>query len=137
MQRVEVAVGILYRSSGELLVQERRVGTDCAGQWEFPGGKQEAGETIGEAICRELHEELAIKVQGVSELTVLTHDYPHALVRLHVFLVERWQGEVVASEGQQLAWLLPTAIRGLDLLAAAYPLLDLAEAALAERASAV
>ncbi len=120
----------MHLPSGELLVQERRKGTDCAGQWEFPGGKQETGETINAALLREFDEELGVKLTQFDELTVLEHDYDHANVRLHTFLIRSWQGEVAPREGQELKWLRPNEIRQLDLLAAAYSLLDLAEAAI-------
>lgn len=130
-KRIEVAVGILCREDGHFLVQERRAGTDCAGQWEFPGGKQEVDESIEAALVRELNEELGIDITTPAPLTVWEHDYDHAQVRLHTFLIRDWQGEANALEGQQIAWLLPDDIRQLNLLAAAHPLLGLAVSALA------
>ncbi len=131
-KRIEVAVGIMCLPTGEMLVQERRQGTDCAGQWEFPGGKQEAGETISAALVREFDEELGVQPTLFTELTVIEHGYDHANVRLHTFLIKGWLGDATPREGQKLKWLQPDRIRHLDLLAAAYPLLGLAEQAISE-----
>src|SRR3546814_368024 len=54
----EVAVGILVRADGALLLSSRPAGKPYAGYWEFPGGKLEAGETVEQALRRELEEEL-------------------------------------------------------------------------------
>ncbi len=125
--RVEVAVGILSKATGELLVQQRRQGTDCAGQWEFPGGKLEADESPLGALARELREELSIEIDLAScePLTVLEHDYSHAKVRLHTYRITRWSGEPQGTEGQTIVWADPSEILKLDLLEAAYPLLKL------------
>lgn len=121
--RVQVAVGILVGENQTLLIQQRRAGTDCAGYWEFPGGKLEAGESPKEALRRELREELAITITEVEFLGKLCHDYAHARVLLHSFLVHRWSGEVSGAEGQMIAWDVPDKLIEYELLAAAYPLL--------------
>ena len=109
------------------MVQERRIGTDCEGQWEFPGGKQEPQESIANTLTRELEEELDDTPSKFAALTILEHEYAHAHVRLHTFIVSKWDGEISSKEGQKVAWLVPEKIRELDLLEAAYPLLSLAE----------
>ncbi|VTU14615.1 8-oxo-dGTP diphosphatase [Variovorax sp. SRS16] len=64
-KHTEVAVGILIRSDDDaLLLSTRPEGKPYAGYWEFPGGKLEAGETVEQALRRELHEELGITIAG-------------------------------------------------------------------------
>lgn len=77
-----------------------------AGLWEFPGGKVEAGETPRIALARELREELAIDVEqdDLEAFAFASHDYPKFHLLMPVFLCRRWEGEVKAIEGQQLAW---------------------------------
>lgn len=129
-KRLQVAVGILVRPSGDLLIQQRRAGTDCAGQWEFPGGKLEAGETAEQALARELQEELNIVIDEPIFMTCLEHDYEHAHVSLHTYMIHDWQGEAEGLEGQKIVWGQPEKLREYDLLEAAYPLLELAKAQL-------
>ena len=59
---VDVAVGILVRPDGRLLLASRPEGKPYSGYWEFPGGKLEPGETVAHALKRELHEELGIDI---------------------------------------------------------------------------
>lgn len=125
-KRLQVAVGILVDPSGELLIQQRRAGTDCAGQWEFPGGKLEAGETAEQALTRELLEELNIVISEPAFLTCLEHNYDHAHVTLHTYLIHKWQGEPEGREGQAIVWGPPQILSEYDLLEAAYPLLECA-----------
>jgi 8-oxo-dGTP diphosphatase len=99
-----VAVGILVRPDGQFLLTTRPPGKSYAGHWEFPGGKFEAGETVEDALARELHEELGVHVQHIERWREQVVDYPHALVRLHFCKVTHWQGELVMQEDQQFAW---------------------------------
>lgn len=122
--RVQVAVGILVDDEGMLLVQQRQAGTACAGQWEFPGGKLEAGESPQQALRRELQEELGIDNLSLEWLTRLDHEYEHAHVSLHTYVVEQWAGEVRGLEGQDIAWKPAADLRDVDLLEGAWPLLD-------------
>lgn len=122
-KHTEVAVGILIRQDGALLLSTRPEGKAYAGYWEFPGGKIEAGETVTEALRRELHEELGVTIASATEWRVTEHDYPHALVRLHWCKVFDWQGEFEMREGQQMAWqTFPLTVS--PVLPGAYPVLD-------------
>ncbi len=104
-KHTEVAVGVLIRAAdGALLLSTRPEGKPYAGYWEFPGGKVEPGETVEQALRRELHEELGIVIDGAAVWKVTEHDYPHALVRLHWCKVTAWQGEFEMREGQQMRW---------------------------------
>lgn len=120
----EVAAGILLRGDGEMLLSSRPEGKPYAGYWEFPGGKIEAGETVEQALRRELQEELGITITAVQPWKVTEHDYPHALVRLHWCKVFEWRGEFEMREGQQMAWQTwPPTVR--PLLPGAFPVLEM------------
>jgi 8-oxo-dGTP diphosphatase len=106
---VDVAVGVLVERDaqgreGRFLLTSRPAGKVYAGYWEFPGGKLEAGETVEQALRRELHEELGIVIGAAHPWKVEIMDYPHARVRLHFCKVYEWQGEVEMREQQTMAW---------------------------------
>ena len=119
----EVAVGVLVRSDGAFLLCSRPVGKAYAGYWEFPGGKLEQGETVEQALRRELEEELGIVIDGATPWRESVVDYPHALVRLHFCKVHSWQGALQMREGQQAHWQqLPVTVA--PVLAGTIPVLD-------------
>jgi len=103
---IDVAVGILVKPTGEILMARRPEGKPYAGYWEFPGGKVEQHEEILSALVREFREELGIEIDPNSTQAWCgcAHRYPHAHVRLHFYLCHAWQGEPLGLEGQQLAW---------------------------------
>jgi 8-oxo-dGTP diphosphatase len=106
---VDVAVGVLVQRDvhgreGEFLLTSRPHGKVYAGHWEFPGGKVEAGESVEQALRRELNEELGITIGAAHPWQVELFDYPHALVRLHFCKVFDWIGDFRMLEGQQMAW---------------------------------
>ena len=101
---VDVAVGVLIDADGRFLLTSRPAGKVYAGYWEFPGGNLEAGESVDDALRRELHEELGITIGAVQPWKVEIVDYPHALARLHFCKVFDWQGEFQMREQQAMAW---------------------------------
>ena len=104
---VDVAAAILLRqgSAGtEYLLAQRPVGKVYAGYWEFPGGKVEAGETVQQALVRELQEELGIRIERAWPWLTREFVYPHAHVRLKFFQVPSWQGEIVPKEHSGIVW---------------------------------
>jgi 8-oxo-dGTP diphosphatase len=109
---VDVAVGVLIDGEGRFLMTSRPVGKVYADHWEFPGGKLESGETVAQALRRELNEELGIDIGEAHPWQVEMVDYPHALVRLHFCKVYEWAGEFEMREGQTMAWeQLPVQVR--------------------------
>lgn len=101
---IDVAVGILMKPNGDVLLGSRPEGKPYAGYWEFPGGKVEAGEAVIDALKREFAEEIGVQLLSAEPWCGVEHVYPHAHVRLHFFISREWQGEPRALEGQQLAW---------------------------------
>ena len=101
---VDVAVGVLIDGADRFLLTSRPPGKVYAGYWEFPGGKFEPGETVEQALARELHEELGITIGTAHPWQVEIVDYPHARVRLHFCKVFEWSAEFEMREGQTMAW---------------------------------
>ena len=101
---VEVAVGILIEPGGSFLMTTRPPGKVYAEHWEFPGGKLESGESVEQALRRELQEEIGVTIGPVQMWKTQLVDYPHALVRLHFCKVFSWTGELHMREGQSFSW---------------------------------
>jgi 8-oxo-dGTP diphosphatase len=101
---IDVAVAILIRADGRVLLAQRPAGKVYGGWWEFPGGKVEAGEAAPHALARELHEELGVEAERAYPWITRDFTYPHATVRLHFFRVLAWRGEPHGREGQAFAW---------------------------------
>jgi 8-oxo-dGTP diphosphatase len=119
---VHIAAGALRNERGEILICQRPAHKLYPGEWEFPGGKVEAGENAERALERELHEELGITVTQARPLIRLRHEYPELAVDLDTWLVTAWQGEPRSSEHPATAWVLPDAISRWQLLAADRPI---------------
>ena len=120
---VDVAVGVLIRPDDSFLLTSRPPGKVYESYWEFPGGKLEAGESVEQALRRELTEEIGITIGAVQPWKIELVDYPHALVRLHFCKVFDWSGELQMREGQHFAWQqLPVQV--LPVLPGTVPVLD-------------
>jgi A/G-specific adenine glycosylase len=98
-----VTAGVIRRGNTVLLSRRPANGL-LGGMWEFPGGKQEPGESLAECLPRELKEELGIAVRVGNEIGVFKHAYTHFKVVLHAFECEIVEGDPrpLASDG--LEW---------------------------------
>ena len=110
--RVHVAAGVLRDRRGRILLARRTAGRDLAGAWEFPGGKVEPGESPREALARELHEELGIRVVAAEPFIAVPQAYPAKRIVLDVFTVTAYEGTPKGREKQALAWAPPEKLAG-------------------------
>ena len=120
---LEVAVAVLLRVDGRVLLARRPVGKVYAGYWEFPGGKVEPGESVMNALAREIREELGVEVERAHPWITRVFTYPHATVRLHFYRVLAWRGEPQAAEHEELSWERPESVGVAPLLPANGPVL--------------
>lgn len=114
----------LYDAQGRVLIAQRPQGKHQAGRWEFPGGKVAPGESEGQALARELHEELGIDVAASRPFMRLEHSYPDRSVELSMWIVERFSGTPRSLDGQQLRWVAPADLVHADLLEADRPFVE-------------
>ena len=102
---VDVAVGVLIREDGRVLLASRPEGKPYAGYWEFPGGKIEAGETPQEALKREIMEELDTEVAVGEWIETVEYDYPGFHLSMDCFWCEIVKGDLVLKEHEAARWL--------------------------------
>ncbi|MGQ9834232.1 MAG: A/G-specific adenine glycosylase [Candidatus Villigracilaceae bacterium] len=98
-----VTAGILRREGRVLLAQRPPKGL-LGGLWEFPGGKQEDGESLQSCLQRELQEELGIEVETGVQVGVFRHAYTHFQITLHAFECTLKTGEPHPIQANQIAW---------------------------------
>lgn len=107
MKKQSVAVGIARQSKDYILFSKRASSQHCAGFWELPGGKIHFNEDPEDALKREWYEELGVRVTRLSPFIELTHNYSDLQVKLFVFEVDEYEGDVRGCEKQDLAWINP------------------------------
>jgi len=100
---VHVAVGVIIHQD-EILISQRKAEAHQGGLWEFPGGKVEPGESVQQALSRELQEELGISPSVVTPLFCVKHQYSDKWVCLDIWAVQQFSGEPYGLEGQAWKW---------------------------------
>jgi 8-oxo-dGTP diphosphatase len=119
---IRVAAAVIEDGFGRILLARRPVGAHQGGLWEFPGGKVEPGEAIGEALRREIAEELGIEVLAHRPLIRVRHAYADRHVILDVHRVTDYRGRPAGLEGQPLAWAHPAELDRYEMPAADRPI---------------
>lgn len=125
--RLQVAVGVVKNSQGEILISLRDQKLHQGGLWEFPGGKVEPQESVEQALRRELKEELGITVISETPLITIQHQYPDLAVELKVFLVEDYSGDAVSRLGQPCHWVKPAELNHYAFPSANWPIIIAAQ----------
>ena len=101
----QIAVGIIVNQKNELLIALRPNDVMLGGLWEFPGGKKENGETLTEAVKRELTEELDVEVDVYKKFKKLKHAYSHFKITMHAYLCKLADGTPTANSSQEVRWI--------------------------------
>jgi 8-oxo-dGTP diphosphatase len=115
----------LIDADKRVLIAQRPEGKSMAGLWEFPGGKVEPGERPETTLIRELHEEIGITVAEacLAPLTFASHAYESFHLPMPLYVCRRWEGLVIAREGQQLTWVRANKLRDYPMPPADIPLI--------------
>jgi len=100
----DIAVGLVFDGDNRILIQRRPDEGLLGGLWEFPGGKQEDGESKEAACRREVKEELGIEMEDVEPFYTLSHAYSHFKITLHAFRGRLADGPPEAREDQPWQW---------------------------------
>lgn len=127
MKTIEVVAAVIKNQQGLTLAVQRGESSKeyISKKWEFPGGKIEAGETLQEALQRELVEELKIEASVGDLVTTVDHAYPDFRLIMHAFHCRILSGELTLTEHLDKKWLPKSELRSLDWAAADVPIVDL------------
>lgn len=120
---VHVAVGVVRNHQGQILIARRSPHVHQGSKWEFPGGKLHTGESVQQALARELEEELGILVRTERPLIQIRHAYADKDVVLDVWSVEMYSGNPVGRENQPIEWREPAQLVNLDFPEANRPII--------------
>ncbi len=121
---LHVAVGVVRDKSGKILITQRPKHVHQGGFWEFPGGKVAIGETVAQALRRELREEVGIEVEAASPLIKINYRYPDRHVILDVWQVHAFSGIAWPCEQQAMHWILPSQLKDYTFPAANQPIIS-------------
>ncbi len=118
---IHVVAAVIRDAGGRVLLTRRAQHTHQGGLWEFPGGKLEQGESVGQGLCREIKEELGLELLGHRPLLRNLHQYPDRSVLLDVHLVTEYRGVAAGLENQPLQWVEPEMLANYPMPAADLP----------------
>jgi 8-oxo-dGTP diphosphatase len=119
---LQVTCALIKDPQGRVLVAQRSATMRHPDCWEFPGGKQDAGESLAQCLVREIAEELGLHIRLTGALPPVTHDYAPPLIQLWPFCAEIVGGTLHLREHAQVQWLEPKQLPSLDWAAADVPI---------------
>lgn len=111
---ITVVAAVIRDDEEQILLARRPEGRHMAGLWEFPGGKVDDGEAPEAALHRELLEELGVLVGSLRPITFAVHEEAGLRILLLFYSAEITGGDLVAREGQEIAWVPPGRLRSFE-----------------------
>lgn len=127
MDFIEVAAAVIQEDDFYLCAQRKEGKYEyLSKKFEFPGGKVEQGETLQEALIREIFEELGVNIIVSKELIKIKHEYPDFKVEITFFtcnLIDNYK--VDNFEHEKIVWMKASELSSLDWAAADIPLVRL------------
>lgn len=124
MKQIEVVAAVIIQDGKILAAQKGQAKYDYVSyKWEFPGGKVEAGETLKQAITREILEELNIRIIPQKLLITINHQYPDFFLTMHCFICDYQSGKIQLTEHIDVKWLSKNELNNLDWADADKPIL--------------
>lgn len=122
MKNIEV-VAAIFRKDNTIFATEKGYG-EFKGYWEFPGGKVEPGESLEEALRREIREELQVEIHIEEKFTELDYDYPHFHLTMHCYFCSVLSGEITLVEATDARWLKKEELNTVNWLPADISLIE-------------
>ncbi len=126
MKSVHVVAAVIWGKDDCVLLARRPEHLHQGGLWEFPGGKVDVGETVEQALIREIKEELSLSVdpENCAFLQQVHHDYPDKSVLLEFWQISAFSGTAVGNEGQEVRWVPVQELSEYEFPAANLPLIQ-------------
>ena len=121
-KKLQVVAAIICKDNRIFAIQ-RGYG-EFKGQWEFPGGKVEPGETPEEALIREIKEELDIEISVGKYIHTVEYDYPTFHLSMDCFWCEIADGTLKLLEAEEARWLTKDTLYDVQWLPADITLID-------------
>ena len=125
MKKIVKVVGAIIENNNEILCALRSKDMSLPMMWEFPGGKIEEGESVNEAIVREIKEELDCNIEAISIFNDNTHEYENIIVNLITVKCKLISGNPKAKEHAKLLWLPVDYLESLNWAPADVPAIKL------------
>ena len=122
MKTIRVVAAVI-RSEDKIFATARGYG-EFKGQWEFPGGKIELGETPQEALAREIQEELDVKIEVGDLIDTIEYDYSSFHLSMNCFWCNITEGEITLKEAEEARWLSKDELYSVDWLPADMELIE-------------
>lgn len=123
-RQIQVAAAVLQTGTPLLTLALRKSGGELSGHWEFPGGKQEPGETLRDCLVREIKEELGLSIVTGQYIGVSNYNTESTNIALHGFLVHEWSGEMQLTEHDAVKWLSSQQLSSLKWCPADLPIVS-------------
>lgn len=118
-----VSAGIIEQNN-KILITKRALTAAAGGMWEFPGGKQESGESIEECLVRELKEDLGLDIVVLGHLTRSRYKYSHGEFEIVAMWAGIIEGEIELKVHDDLAWVRSVDLTSYDLAPADIPVAE-------------
>jgi 8-oxo-dGTP diphosphatase len=117
---IQVVTAVIEREDRRLLIGQRRREDSSSLKWEFPGGKVKLGESLEQALARELREELDVTLLRAVPISRVEHEYGGSGGSLSIifFAATIQESELRPGPFEKVAWVLPRELSQYDFLAA-------------------
>ncbi len=122
---MKTVVGAILTRNGKIFICKRPEGKSLAHHWEFPGGKQEEGETLEQALKRELCEELNINAEIGDFFMKSLYTYEFGTIELHIyFATVAGNDNITSNEHEETAWVTPDKLPNYTFAPADIPVVE-------------